>query len=259
MCPHISTWIHPPWRWAVSAKRRFVYSPPIFRSGSTAYASAREECAGYCRLSKSNEEGHSLAAQRDAIEQHCARNHLTLLRIEEDDGRSGRSTKQRPGFHAALEACRSGAADGLLAARLDRVTRSLLDFARLVQDAEKHGYAQIVIDQNFDLSTPGGKAMAGMLAVFGQYERDLISARTRTALAHVKAHGSKSGRPIGNPGFARVSPHVAGEIRKLHAEGLSYRGIALSLNARQVPTAQGGKCWHGTSVANIVNRQAVTA
>lgn len=135
-----------------------------------------------------------------------------------------------------------------------RVTRSLLDFATLVEDAQKHGYALVVIDQGFDLSTPHGKAMAGMLAVFAQYERDMISARTRSALAHVKRNGSRSGRPIGNPEFRPVPPEIASRISDLRAAGLSYRRIAETLNSEHVPTAQGGRAWHAQTVSNVCKR-----
>jgi DNA invertase Pin-like site-specific DNA recombinase len=211
---------------------------------------------GYARLSKSSEEGHSIEAQIRAIEDYCERAGLSLLRVEVDDGASGRSMKKRPGLARALESCRAGKADGLVAARLDRVTRSLLDFARLVEDAEKHGYALVVIDQSFDLTTPHGRAMAGMLAVFSQYERDLISARTRSALAHVKRHGSRSGRPIGNPNFVSVSAETGARILELREAGLSYRRIADQLNEENIPTAQGGQRWHTRTVWNIVSRMS---
>jgi DNA invertase Pin-like site-specific DNA recombinase len=210
---------------------------------------------GYCRLSKS-EDGHGIAVQRRAIEEHCARQGFELLRVEVDDGASGRSTKKRPGLARAIEACRTGEADGLAAAKLDRVTRSLLDFATLVEDAQRHGYALVVIDQGFDLSTPHGKAMAGMLAVFAQYERDMISARTRSALAHVKRNGSRSGRPIGNPNFLSVSAATGARILELRETGLSYRRIAERLNEENVPTAQGGKCWYARTIQNIVARMS---
>jgi DNA invertase Pin-like site-specific DNA recombinase len=212
---------------------------------------------GYCRLSKS-EDGHGIAVQRRAIEDHCARQGFELLRVEVDDGASGRSTKRRPGLAAAIAACRSGEADGLAAAKLDRLTRSLLDFATLVEDAQRHGYALVVIDQGFDLSTPHGKAMAGMLAVFAQYERDMISARTRSALAHVKRNGSKSGLPIGNPKFRAVPCEIASRIVDLRREGMSYRRIAATLNAENVPTMQGGKAWHPQTVSNVVRRNHET-
>jgi DNA invertase Pin-like site-specific DNA recombinase len=210
---------------------------------------------GYARLSKSSEEGHSIPAQERAIAAYCERTGLELLRVEVDDGVSGRSMKKRPALARALDACRAGEASGLVAARLDRVTRSLLDFARLVEDAEKHRYSLVVIDQAFDLSTPHGRAMAGMLAVFSQYERDLISARTRSALAHVKKNGSKSGRKIGNPAFKPVPAAVAALIRELRAGGATYREIAETLQARGFPTARGGARWRPETIRNIAVRE----
>jgi DNA invertase Pin-like site-specific DNA recombinase len=210
---------------------------------------------GYCRLSKS-EDGHGIDVQRRAIEEHCERHGLELLRIEQDDGVSGRSTSKRPGLAAALDVCRSGECDGVVAAKLDRVTRSLLDFARIVEDAQRHSYSLIIIDQGFDLQTPHGKAMAGMLAVFAQYERDMISARTRDALAIVRKNGSRSGRSIGNPSFRPCPEPIAQLIRDLRAEGRTYQSIAAELGMRGIPTLQGGRSWAPNTVRGIALRAA---
>lgn len=82
----------------------------------------------------------------------------------------------------------------------------------------------------------------------------MISARTKAALAVVKRNGSKSGRPIGNPGFLRVPSEIRARILELRSTGLSYRRVAETLNADQVPTVQGGKRWHGQTVMNIAKR-----
>ena len=209
---------------------------------------------GYARLSKSNAAGHGLDVQRQAIEDYCTRQGCSLLRIESDDGASGRSTNGRPGFSAALDACRSGDADGVIAAKLDRLTRSLLDFASLVEDAQKYRYAVVVIDQAFDLSTPSGEAMAGMLAVFAQWERRTISERTRNALALVKENGSKSGRPIGNrnPSW-RAPDSLERRIKAMRDGGMTLRGIAEALEREGVPTMRGGR-WQAETVRVIAKR-----
>ena len=71
----------------------------------------------------------------------------------------------------------------------------------------------------------------------------------------MRAHGSKSGRPIGNPKFTPVSPEIAARICRLRAEGKSYAAIADTLNNEQVPTAQGGACWHAPTVRKIAKRE----
>lgn len=213
---------------------------------------------GYVRLSKSNAAGHGLDVQRQAIENYCARHACSLLRIEADDGASGRSTKGRPGFSAALDACRSGEADGVVAAKLDRLTRSLLDFAALVEDAQKHSYAVIVIDQAFDLGTPSGEAMAGMLAVFAQWERRTISERTRNALALVKENGSRSGRPIGNANPSWRAPvSLERRIKAMRETGMTLRAIAEALEREGVATMRGGR-WQAETVRVIAKRAEST-
>ncbi len=96
--------------------------------------------------------------------------------------------------------------------------------------------------------------LVGILASFAAFEADLISARTKAALAVVKKNGSKSGRPIGNPKFDRISSEIEAQIVELRASRMSYRSIAEMLNVEQVPTAQGGKQWHAQTVSNIVCR-----
>ena len=139
----------------------------------------------------------------------------------------------------------------MVAAKLDRITRSLLDFASLVQEAQRRGYDLVVIEQGFDLSTSHGRAMAGMLAVFAEYERELVSDRIRAALAVAKRKGTKSGKPIGRP---RALPaNVRARNRRLHKAGHGLADISRRLNADGVPTAHGGRRWYASAVRAIVN------
>ena len=96
--------------------------------------------------------------------------------------------------------------------------------------------------------------LVGILASFAAFEADLISARTKAALAVVRKNGSRSGKPIGNPNFRPVPPAVAGLICQLRSEGMSYAKIAVTLTERGIPTAQGGKGWQARTVLNIVQR-----
>lgn len=221
---------------------------------------------GYARLSKANGNGLGLDVQRQAIEQHAAQHGHELLRIEEDDGASGATTKKRPGFAAALDACREGSAQGIISAALDRITRSLLDFANLVEDARKYGYAVIVVKESFDLSTSSGEAMAGMLAVFSAWERRTISARSRAAVALVKERtpedlerlSKERGREvkaIGNrdPSW-RAPAKLEQRVRRMRADGMTLRAIAEALDEDGTPTLRSGKRWHPQTVSDIAKR-----
>jgi DNA invertase Pin-like site-specific DNA recombinase len=92
---------------------------------------------GYSRVSTEEQgaNGSSLDAQRSAIEAECARRGWALIRIEEDV-LSGKNLK-RPGLHAALAVCRDGEVDGIVVQKLDRLSRSIVDFSHLLEDARK--------------------------------------------------------------------------------------------------------------------------
>src|SRR3954471_1809374 len=100
----------------------------------------------------------------------------------------------------ALDTLAAGRADALMAAKLDRVSRSIGDLARLMDTAARERWALVLLDVAVDTSTSMGEALAGMAAVFGQLERRLIGDRTKAALAVAKARGTRLGRPATMPG-----------------------------------------------------------
>lgn len=139
-------------------------------------------------------------------------------------------------------------ADGLIVAKLDRLTRSLFDFADLTRKAEREGWALSIVEPDFDLSTPSGKAMVGILAVFAEMERDLIKARTREALAALKARGVTLGRP------ARVTSGQAILMVDLRNHGLTYRQVATYLNQETDFLPPDGGMWRSSTVAAVIKR-----
>jgi DNA invertase Pin-like site-specific DNA recombinase len=211
---------------------------------------------GYVRLSRAGD-GHGLDVQRRAIESYCERRAFMLVGIEEDAAASGRSTRKRPGLARALEACSNGCG-GIVATRVDRLARSSLDFHRIVEQVQRTGSTILFSEQeSFSLDTPEGRMLVGILASFAAFEAELISARTKAALQVVRENGSRSGKRIGNPSFTAAPPETVAKILELHRrEGLSYRAVASELNRLQIPTAQGGGCWHGRTVSNIVRRNS---
>src|SRR6187455_3248185 len=117
----------------------------------------------------------------------------------------------------------------------------MLDFAALMATAQKQSWALVALDCAVDTSTPAGEAMAHVLATFGQFERRLISQRTKEALAVKRASGVRLGRP------PTVPQAVVRRIQRLRGGGFSLRAIADELNAAGVPTAQGGKQWYAAT------------
>lgn len=202
---------------------------------------------GYARVSTSEQgdSGAGLEAQRAAIRAEAARHGWTLAAIHEDVA-SGKSLKRRPGLDAALAAVESGEAGGLIVSKLDRLSRSVRDFADLLADFQRRGWALVVMDLGVDTSTIMGAAMAQMVSVFAELERKRIGERTKEALAVKKAEGVRLGRP------PELDPKVRAKIRRLEKRGYSLAAIARQLNEDGVPTAHGGARWHASTVRAVL-------
>ena len=147
----------------------------------------------------------------------------------------------------ALRALEAGKASALVVAKLDRLSRSMLDFSKLMAKATREHWALVALDVAVDTSTPSGEAMANMLATFAQFERRLISQRTREALAVKKAQGIRLGRPPSIPA------QLARRIVRMRAQGMTLQAICDRLNADGVPTARGGSLWRPTSLRAVLS------
>jgi DNA invertase Pin-like site-specific DNA recombinase len=207
-----------------------------------------ESVVGYVRVSTEEQadSGLGLAAQRAAIEAECARRGWTLAAIHEDAGVSGKTTKGREGLAGALEAVRSGTADAIVVGKLDRLSRSLADFANLMATAQREGWNLVALDLGIDLSSAAGEFMANVMASAAQWERRIIGQRTRDALAAKRAQGVRLGRP------RVLSGDVVERIVAEHGAGAGWSAIARSLNAQGIPTAHGGASWYPSTVRAVV-------
>lgn len=163
---------------------------------------------------------------------------------------SGKSMKRRPQLARALTELAAGHADLLVVAKLDRLSRSMLDFASIIARSQQEGWGLVALDLGVDTSTPNGKLVANIIMALAEWERELISERTRDALAAVKARGTRLGRR------SNVEPDTLATIRTLRAGGRGYHAIARILNDGNVPTAQGGKRWYAATVKNVHERDA---
>jgi DNA invertase Pin-like site-specific DNA recombinase len=206
---------------------------------------------GYVRVSTSEQasSGAGLEAQRRSILVECERRGWHLVGTIEDAGYSARDLR-RPGIQEALRALERGEASALVVAKLDRLSRSMLDFSKVMAKATREHWALVALDVAVDTSTPSGEAMANMLATFAQFERRLISQRTKEALAVKKASGVRLGRPPTLP------QAVVRRIQRQRARGDSLRKIADDLNQERVPTAQGGAQWHAATIRYVLLRTA---
>src|SRR5436190_1193388 len=151
---------------------------------------------GYARCSTSEQaaNGHGLDAQEAAIRAECERRGWTLLEVIRDEGQSGKSLA-RPGMREALDRIARGEASGLIASKLDRLSRSVVDFGLLLEWFVEAGATLIALDLGIDTSTPGGRLVANVFASVAEWERDTAAARTRDGLAAARAKGMPISRP----------------------------------------------------------------
>lgn len=206
------------------------------------------QAVGYCRVStdQQGDSGAGLEAQEAKIRAEADRRGWQL-EIRTDVG-SGKTMRRRPKLEQALELLERGDAQLLVVAKLDRLSRSMLDFAGLMATAKTQGWALVALDLGVDTSTPNGKLVASIIMAMAEWERELIGQRTKDALAAVKARGTQLGRP------RNVDDGTVALIRTLRSAGRGYHSIAKILNESGVPTAQGGKAWYPATVRLIHER-----
>lgn len=162
-------------------------------------------CAIYTR--KSSEEGleqdfNSLDAQHAACAAYVASQASegwVLIKNRYDDGGISGGTLERPGLKALLADIASGRIDNVVVYKVDRLTRSLLDFAKLVEAFDKAGVSFVSVTQSFNTTTSMGRLTLNMLLSFAQFEREVTAERIRDKIAASKQRGMWMGGtpPIG--------------------------------------------------------------
>jgi site-specific DNA recombinase len=200
--------------------------------------SAPVRCAVYTR--KSTEEGldqdfNSLDAQRQAAEAYIrsqAHAGWTCLPTRYDDGGYTGSNLDRPALQSLLADVRAGQVDCVVTHRVDRLSRSLLDFAKLMEQFEQHQVAFVSVTQHFHSGTSMGRLVLNVLLSFAQFERELIAERTRDKMAAARRKGKWSGGlPIlGYDVDARkkklvINEEEAARVRAIFALYLEQRGL----------------------------------
>ncbi len=158
-------------------------------------ARRRIRCAIYTR--KSSEEGleqefNSLDAQREACEAYIASQRhegwLTMCEGYDDGGYSG-GNLDRPGLQNLLEDIRAGLVDVIVVYKIDRLSRSLMDFARLVEVFDEHKVTFVSVTQSFNTTTSMGRLTLNVLLSFAQFEREVTGERIRDKIAASRAKG----------------------------------------------------------------------
>ena len=171
----------------------------------------------YARVSTYDQQ--TLPLQIHAMRDYAAKRGWSLVaQIQEvGSGASERQLRQK-----LLAAARRREIDVVLVWRLDRWGRSVADLVGTLQELQHLGVGFVSLTEALDLTTPTGRAMAGLLAVFAEFEREILRERVRAGLVHARQNGKRLGRP---PSAA----HQAHRVRRLYRAGLSKSEIARQL------------------------------
>jgi DNA invertase Pin-like site-specific DNA recombinase len=171
----------------------------------------------YARVSTNDQQ--TIPLQIRALREYAARRGwLVAMQVREiGSGAAARQLREQ-----IIEAARRRDIDVVLVWRLDRWGRSVTDLRATLQELAHLGVGFVSLTEALDLTTPAGRAMAGLLAVFAEFERDILRERVRAGLAHARHNGKRLGRPV------TAAVH-ADEVWRLHRDGISKAEIARRL------------------------------
>jgi putative DNA-invertase from lambdoid prophage Rac len=171
----------------------------------------------YARVSTQDQQ--TIPLQTRAMREYASRRGWRIaLQVKE----IGSGAIRRERRETLLQAARRREIDVVLVWRLDRWGRSVTDLLATLQELEHLGVGFVSLTEALDLTTPAGRAMAGLLAVFAEFEREILRERVRAGLAQARQNGQRLGRPL-------TAALKAGEVRQLHRHGISKAEIARRL------------------------------
>jgi putative DNA-invertase from lambdoid prophage Rac len=172
----------------------------------------------YARISTHDQQ--TLPAQLTALRTYAKRRGWSVAMAVREIGSGAKRRAQR---EAMMDAARRREIDAILVWRLDRWGRSLLDLIGTLQELSALNVGFVSLSEALDMTTPSGRALAGMLAAFAEFERDILRDRVKAGIAEAR----KAGKPHGRP--PTVQQHQP-QISALFAQGISKREIAMRLN-----------------------------
>jgi DNA invertase Pin-like site-specific DNA recombinase len=187
------------------------------RKGVFGQGGAAPRVGLYARVSTHDQQ--TLPLQLSAMREHADHRGWAVVLTVEDVG-SG--VRERPKREDLIRAARRREIDLILVWRLDRWGRSLVDLVTTLQELTALQVGFVSLSEALDLTTPSGRALAGMLAVFAEFERDILRDRVKAGIAQAR----KEGRPHGRP--QTIAGHAA-EVKRLFQGGVSKREIAKRL------------------------------
>ncbi|MBQ1076850.1 recombinase family protein [Micromonospora sp. C31] len=247
-------------------------SPPKRRGRRAPTTTQQEGSTGPCRvciyIRRSTDDEHqpfSLLAQRTALRRYVDNNPGWVIVCEFEDDASG-ATTERPGLKKALDAAKAGLYHVLLVYRVDRFSRSLAHFVDLAATLDAANVRVASATEPVDTGGAVGRMMLQFLAVFAEYERNMIIDRVKSGMTAKASKGQWAGgtRPYGylvNPDTQHLVPHpdeapILRDIFRLYTrDRLGTRAIATELNSRGVPNRTGKK-WSGHTINRILDNPA---
>src|SRR3954454_10157614 len=176
--------------------RRAEAKPMTNTNGGSVIAMPRRmRCAVYTR--KSSEEGldmkfNSLDAQREACEAYIASQRAegwVMVRDQYDDGGFSGGTLERPALQRLLADISAGLIDVIIVYKIDRLSRALMDFSKLVEIFDRHNVTFVSVTQSFNTTTSMGRLTLNILLSFAQFEREVIGARIRDKFSASRKKG----------------------------------------------------------------------
>src|ERR1700726_3743035 len=201
----------------MAAKRAFPKAKSDHVFGQTRKPAKMFRAGLYARVSTNDQQ--TLPMQTRALREYVARRGWTLaMQIRE----VGSGATERHAREQLMEAARRREIDVVLVWRLDRWGRSVTDLLATLQELEHLGVGFVSLTEALDLTTPAGRAMAVLLAIFAEFEREILRERVRAGLAHARLNGQRLGRPA-------TAGLQATEVRKLHRAGVSKSEISRRL------------------------------
>jgi len=196
---------------------RTTKSPRVFGHPSK-QARTKLRVGLYARVSTQDQQ--TIPLQTRALREYATRRGWRIaLQVKE----IGSGASQRERREQLLEAARRREIDVVLVWRLDLWGRSVTDLLATLQELEHLGVGFVSLTEALDLTTPAGRAMAALLAVFAEFEREILRERVRAGLAHARQNGQRLGRPL----TAALHAH---QVRKLQRAGISKSEIARRLH-----------------------------
>ena len=219
----------------------------------------------YTRVSTAGQavEGISLEAQEARAMAWAAANGYEVVAVHSDAGISGKKAANRPALQAALtQVCDGGGV--LVVYSLSRLARSTKDAITIADRLEKAGADLVSLTERIDTTSAAGKMIFRLLAVLAEFERDLISERTRAAMSHMAAKGQRVGQipygyQLGENGVQLIEDErekaTQADIQFLYEEGMTWKQVAEVLNNRGV-TTKTGRPWTWQSARHAAKTAA---